>query len=76
MLVATIVVETLPGAAATVAERMARIQGMVAPVAEGDHRVVATWRVPDDDTREGLCEVLQALNPEILDVCPTLVGED
>ena len=44
---ATIVVETLPGAAVAVAERMGHIQGMQGPVAQGDRRVVATWRVPD-----------------------------
>jgi len=76
MLVATIVVETLPGAAVAVAERMGHIQGMGVPVAEGDHRVVATWRVPDNDTPEGLSEVLHALNPEIVDVYPTLAGEE
>ena len=76
MLVVTIVVETLPGAAVAVAERMGHIQGMGAPVAQSDCRVVATWTVPDDGTAEGLSEVLHALNPEIVDVCPTLVGEE
>jgi hypothetical protein len=76
MLVADIVVETLPGKAQVVAERMGLLQGMGPPVAEGDHRVRATWRVHDCDTVEGLSEVLQAMNPEIVQVYPALLGQD
>jgi hypothetical protein len=76
MLVASIVVETQPGKAGTVAGRMAHIRGMGSLAAEGDHRVVATWKVPDSDTADGLCEVLHAMNPEIIEVCPTMVGEE
>ena len=76
MLVANIVVETLPGKARAVAERMEQIRGMGALSADGDRRIVATWTVPDCDTVEGLSEVLQAMNPEIVEVCPTLVVEE
>lgn len=76
MLVANIVVETLPGKARTVAERMGHIKGMGSLSADGDHRVIATWMVPDSDTSEGLSEVLHAMNPEIVQVYPTLAGEE
>ena len=76
MLVANIVVETLPGQARAVAERMGRLKGMGRLSADGDHRVVATWTVPDNDTVEGLSEVLHAMNPEIVEVYPTLVAEE
>lgn len=46
MLVARIVVETLP------------------------------WKVPDGDTLEDLSEVLQVLNPKIVQVYPTFVGQE
>jgi hypothetical protein len=75
-MLANIVVETLPGKAQAVAERMGRIKGMGVLMAEGGHRVTGTWRVPDCDTVEGLSEVLQAMNPEIVQVYPALVGED
>ena len=75
MLVANVVVETLPGKARAVAERMEHIKGMGA-VSADDHRVTATWTVPDCDTVEGLSEVLQAMNPEILCVYPSMVGEE
>jgi len=55
---------------------MGHITGMASLSAEGDHRVTATWKVPDDDTLEGLSEVLQALNPEIVHVYPTFVGQE
>ncbi len=74
MIVTSLVIETLPGEAAAVAERMAGIPGVEGSAAESDHRVVATWKVPDNDTLEGLSEVLQALNPEILEVSPTVVS--
>ena len=74
MVLANFVVETLPGEAAIVAQRMARIPGMEGAAAEGDHRVVATWKVPDDDNFEGVTEVLRALNPEILEISPTVVS--
>jgi len=76
MLVANIVVETLPGKARAVAERMEQIKGMGSLSADGDRRVVATWKAPDCDTVEGLSEVLQAMNPEIICVYPSMVGED
>jgi hypothetical protein len=55
---------------------MGQIKGMGRPSPDGDHRVTATWKVPEGDTLEGLCEVLQALHPEIVQVCPALVGEE
>jgi hypothetical protein len=55
---------------------MGHIMGMASLAAEGNHRVTATWRIPDGDSLEGLSEVLQALNPEIVQVYPTLVGQE
>jgi len=76
MLVANIVAETLPGEARTVAERMGHIKGMGSLCVEGNHRVIANWTVPEWDTLEGLSEVLHAMNPEILEICPTFVGQE
>ncbi len=76
MLLTSIVVETLPGRARAVAERMGHIRGMGQASADGDHRVLATWKVPENDTLEGLTEVLRAMNPEIVEVYPTVVGEE
>jgi len=75
MLVASLVVETLPGKATTVVERMGRISGMGPIAGDGDHRITAEWKVPESDNPEGLSEVLRAMNPEILEVFATFEGE-
>ena len=76
MLMTRVVVETLPGQARTVADRMALLRGMGALSAESDHRVVADWRVPSTDTNVGISEVLHAMNPEIVEVYSMLVSEE
>ena len=76
MLIARVVVETLPGQARVVAERMAHLSGMGSLSAETDRRIVADWRVPSCDNTEGISEVLHAMNPEIVVVYPTLVSEE
>ena len=76
MLIARVVVETLPGHAGTVAERMAHLTGIGSLSEESDCRIVADWKVPSCDTTEGISEVLQAMNPEIIVVYPTLISEE
>ncbi len=76
MLVTDLVLETLPGAAAAVGERLGSMKGMEAIAVLGDHRITARWKVPDGDTVEGLSEVLQAMNPEIVQVLPTFEGQE
>ena len=76
MLIARVVVETLPGQVRIVAERMALLSGMGSLCTESDHRLIADWKVPSTDTTEGISEVLQAMNPEIVVVYPTLVSEE
>jgi hypothetical protein len=76
MLITRVVVETLPGHAGTVAERMAHLTGIGSLCAESDCRVVADWKVPSCDTTVGISEVLQAMNPEIIVVYPTLISEE
>ena len=49
------------------------------PAEEGGGFVATVPDLPgcmsDGDTPEGLCEVLQAMNPEIIQVYPTVVGQ-
>jgi arginine repressor len=70
VLVTNIVLETQPGRARSVADLMGRLQGMELLSVEGDHRVLATFRVPDGQhpEPEGLSEVLRAMSGEILEV--------
>ena len=75
MLFADLVIETLPGMAPAVGERMGRMKATSGISAEGAHRIRARWALRDLDHFEGLSEVLQAMNPEIIDVQKAL-GED
>ncbi|MEE8218640.1 MAG: hypothetical protein V3S03_06705 [Vicinamibacteria bacterium] len=73
MLVANIVVETQPGKARSVADLIEDLRGMTLRSVEGDHRVIATWNVPEDQhlEPEGVSEVLQAMSCDILEVALT-----
>jgi hypothetical protein len=70
MLVANIVVETQPGKARSVADLIEHLRGMALQSVEGDHRVIATWNVPEDQhlEPEGVSEMLQAMSGDILEV--------
>ena len=73
MLVANIVVETQPGKARSVADLIDDLRGMTLRSVEGDHRVIATWNVPEGQhlEPEGVSEVLQAMSCDILEVALT-----
>ena len=70
MLKTDVVVETQPGRSQSVAEVIGQLQGMEAILVDGDHRVTATWNVPDGQhpEPEGFQEVLRAMSSEILEV--------
>lgn len=76
MHVTNIVLETQPGRARSVADLMEQISGMGLLSVEGDHRVLATWSIPEGHhpEPEGLSEVLRAMSEEILEVA--LLGEE
>ena len=70
MLVTNLVLRTQPGRARSVADLVGQIHGMQGLSVEGDHRVLATWHVPEGQNPEpeGLSEVLRAMTEEILEV--------
>jgi hypothetical protein len=70
MLVTSLLLTTQPGRARSVADLVGRLNGMEQPAVEGDHRVLATWHIPDGQNAEpeGLSEVLRAMSEEILEV--------
>lgn len=69
-------IETRPGKAVLVAERVSHIEGFRLFGGDGRHLVSGLWRVPEGNTLEGMCEALQALNPEILRVYPTFIIDE
>jgi hypothetical protein len=74
--VTNIVLETQPGRARSVADLMGRVKGMALLSVQGDHRVLATWSIPDGQhpEPEGLSEVLRAMSADVLEVA--LLGEE
>jgi hypothetical protein len=74
--VTNIVLETQPGRARSVADLVGQIEGMGLLSVEGDHRVLATWSIPEGHhpEPEGLSEVLRAMSEEILEV--GVLGEE
>jgi len=74
-LVTSIVLETQPGRARSVADLLSQLRGMERLSVEGGNRVLATWHVPEGQNPEpeGFSEVLRAMSGEILEV--TLVNE-
>jgi hypothetical protein len=70
MLRTNIVLETQPGRSRSVAEMIGQLHGMESILVDGDHRVTATWNVPEGQNPEpeGFQEVLRAMSHEILEV--------
>lgn len=76
MIVAGIVIETLPGAAPRVAARLLRREGLELQGGDGDHRLAAVWSASDGETLESFAEALLRDDAEVLGVYPTFVGRD
>ena len=76
MLVAGVVIETLPGCAPAVARRVGQMKGLTLFGSDGDHQVVAVSRLRGGAKLEGLLEALGALDEAILRVEPTTVSEE
>jgi hypothetical protein len=69
MKVAHVTIQTLPGRALVVAERLAQAGGLRFHN-DGDHRLTGRLDVLDEDTAEGLAEALQAFDGDIVRVYP------
>jgi hypothetical protein len=74
--VAGVVIETLPGAQARVASRLAGEPGIELAGGDGDRRIAAVWTGADGAELERLSDRLLAADPEVLGIFPTFVGED
>jgi hypothetical protein len=74
--VAGVVIETLPGAQARVAARLAGEPGIELAGGDGDRRIAAVWTGADGAELERLSERLLATDAEVLGIFPTFVGDD
>jgi hypothetical protein len=76
MVVAGILVETVPGAEPRVAVRLAREPGISLAGGDGRCRIAAVCEAADGAALEALAERLLAVDEEILGIYPTFVGRD
>ena len=74
--VAGVVVETLPGLAAVVAERLRALPGLSVHGDDGDRKIAAVFTGADGAALEALGEELLRTDEAIVGVFPTLVGQD
>jgi hypothetical protein len=76
MIVAGVVIETAPGAAARVAARLRGEPGLELQGGDGDGRLAAVLTAADGSALEAFAERLVRDNGEVLGVFPTFVGDD
>jgi hypothetical protein len=74
MLVAGVLIETLPGAEPRVAARLLSVPGITLHGGDGHRRIAAVFDAPSGESLELLSEWLLAADEEILGIFPTFVG--
>jgi hypothetical protein len=74
MLVAGVVLETVPGAAPRVAARLLSHPGLSLCGGDGDRRLAAVVEAEDGRALERIADELLAADREVLGVYPTYVG--
>lgn len=67
-----IVIETLPGRASAVAQRLMSVPGLMLRHGWGGSRLEGTWTASDGEPLERLWGQL-AVDPDVLDIYPTAV---
>ncbi|HEY6099709.1 MAG TPA: hypothetical protein VIW03_09785 [Anaeromyxobacter sp.] len=76
MIVAGVVIETVPGAAPRVAARLVARAGVELQGGDGDHRLAAVLTADDGAALEKFAEDAVWSDPEVLGVFPTYVGDE
>lgn len=76
MIVAGVVIETVPGAAPRVAARLLHEPGLDLQGGDGDRRLAAVFTGSAGEALEALAERLVRAFPEVIGVFPTYVADD
>lgn len=76
MVIAGVVIETLPGRAPEVALRLASLDGVRVKGGDGDRRLAVVVSAPNGGELERWAEGLVRDDEAVLGVFPTYVGED
>ncbi len=76
MVIAAVVIETVPGSASRVAERLSRIPDLELQGEADDRRLAAVWTAPTGEALEAAAAALVEADDEVLGVHPTFVARD
>jgi nitrate reductase NapAB chaperone NapD len=76
VIIAGVVIETMPGEAGPVAARLARIEGLTIHGGDGDRRLAAVWSAQSGEVFEHEAEQLLRADESIVGIFPTFVGLD
>jgi len=76
MIVAGVVIETIPGRASGVADRLGARDDLEIVELDGDRRIAGVWSAPSGDELEKTIEACVKKEEEVLGVFPTFVGAD
>ncbi len=76
MIVAGVVIETVPGAAPRVAARLLHEPGLELQAGDGDRRLAAVFTGPDGAALEALAERLVRGHEDVLGVFPAFVADE
>ncbi len=73
--VAGFVVETIPGAAPRVAERLASLPGITVEGGDGDCRLAVVWIARNGGSMGELAERLLEVDPELIGIYPAYISD-
>ncbi len=76
MIIAGVVIETIPGRAAAVEERLQAWEGLAIKGSDGNHRLAGVWTAPTGAELERRARELIHSEHDVLGVYPTLVTND
>ena len=75
-MIAGVVIETLPGAAPRVGERLAALPGISVEGGDGQSRLATVWEAADGSDMEARARSLLDQDAEIVGVFPTFLGDE
>lgn len=76
MVIAGVVIQTLPGRVEAVGRRLAAVPGLHPRGDDGDARIAATWRAASGEELEERAETLVAGDEDVLGVYTTFAAEE
>ena len=76
MVIAAVVIETVPGAALRVAERLSRVPDLELQGEADDRRLAAVWTASTSEALEAAAAALLEADDEVLGIHPTFVARD